>query len=105
MYSLKKVDGTGFLINAVQQVGEYSGPKAWFISTGQLFCFYFIFSVCLFVFVFVWGSYENLIGRPMKTGTGPVKRQFLNIEHCEDAMLHCCAARFSLLLTFIHRLN
>jgi len=33
----------------------------------------------------------------MKTGTEPVKRQFLNIEHCEDAMLHRCAARFSLL--------
>jgi len=53
-------------------------------------------------FVFVWGSYENLIGRPMKTGIGPVKRQFLTIEHCENDMLHCCAARFSFLLTFIH---
>ena len=51
------------------------------------------------------GSYENLIGQPMNTRFEPVKRQFPNVEHCENDMLHCCAARFSLLLTFIHRLN
>ena len=78
VFSTAKVDVTSSLINALQQVGEY-------------------FGIVL--------KPEILIGRPMNTRLEPVKRQFLNVEHCENDVLHCCAARFFFLLTFIHRLN
>ena len=61
--STEKVDGTGFLINAVQQVGKYSGIvlkqglyqlASCCVFILLIFIFYF-FSVCFFDFVFVWG--------------------------------------------------
>ena len=44
VFSTEKVDGTGFLINAVQQVGEYFGIN-WPVV---LFFFFFLFSLFLF---------------------------------------------------------
>ena len=52
--------------------------------------------------VLFFSSYGILMGLTVNTGIGPVKRQFLNVELI---VLHCCAARFSFVLTFIHRLN
>ena len=53
VFSTEKVDGTGFLINAVQQVGEYSG----IVLKHGLYQLASCFVLILFIYLFILGLF------------------------------------------------
>jgi len=60
VFSTEKVDGTGFVINTVQQVSEYSGIvlKHGLYQLASYFVFilfYFIFYRFVYLFLFLFG--------------------------------------------------